>query len=70
MNIDIELIPTVQKSSIKQRLKESLCKCENVKGAVAYWTIDTDFIKELALALNRENSYYCIDLHSPTNIDY
>ncbi|MBN3946831.1 MAG: hypothetical protein HWQ38_10170 [Nostoc sp. NMS7] len=70
MNIDIELIPTVKKSSIKERLKESLCKCENVKGAVAYWTIDTDFIKELALVLKRENSYYCIDLHSPTNIDY
>jgi hypothetical protein len=70
MNIDIELIPSVKKSSIKQRLKESLCKCENVKGAVAYWTIDIDFIEELASVLKRDESYYCIDIHSPTNIDY
>nr|MDZ8056629.1 hypothetical protein [Nostoc sp. EkiNYC01] len=70
MDIDIELIPTVEKSSIKRRLEDALSKCENVKGAVAYWTIDTDFINNLASVLQRENSYYCIDIHKPTNIDY
>ncbi|MCW5313117.1 hypothetical protein GTQ43_04570 [Nostoc sp. KVJ3] len=70
MNNDIELIPAVEKSSIKRRLEDALSKCDNVKGAVAYWTIDTDFIKNLASVLQREDSYYCIDIHKPTNIDY
>lgn len=70
MNNEIELIPAVEKSSVKKRLEDALSKCENVKGAVAYWTIDTDFIKNLASVIQREDSYYCIDIHKPTNIDY
>lgn len=70
MNLDIELIPSVEHSSIKKRLEASLDKCQNVKGAVAYWTIDTDFVRGLAEVLKREGSYYCIDIHKPTNIDY
>jgi hypothetical protein len=70
MNLDIELIPSVEHSSIKKRLETSLERCQNVKGAVAYWTIDTDFVSGLAEVLNREGSYYCIDIHKPTNVDY
>ncbi|OKH31125.1 hypothetical protein NIES2119_29595 [[Phormidium ambiguum] IAM M-71] len=70
MNLDIELIPSVEHSSIKTRLETSLNKCQNVKGAVAYWTIDTAFVTGLAEVLQREDSYYCIDIHKPTNIDY
>lgn len=70
MNNEIELIPAVEKSSVKKRLEDALSKCETVKGAVAYWTIDTNFIKNLASVLKREDSYYCIDIHRPTNIDY
>ena len=66
----IELIPSVEKSSIKHRLTHSLQTCDFVKGAVAYWTIDINFIPELSKKLKHPNSFYCIDFHKPTNIDY
>jgi hypothetical protein len=69
MSLDIELIPALEHSSIQERLEKSLSECIYVKGAVAYWTIDTNFIPELLSVLSKEESYYCIDIHKPTDID-
>jgi len=72
MSLDsIEIIPILdENNNFIERLDDSLQKCLNVKGAVAFWTIDTKFLPSLTKALKNKNSYYCIDIHKPTNIDY
>ncbi|MCE2719703.1 MAG: hypothetical protein ACK57R_05900 [Dolichospermum sp.] len=75
MNIDkIEFVPSINnlkagKSSIEDRLRESLEKCVNIKGVVAYWTIGKDCMPILAEKLEHEDSFYCVDLNTTTDID-
>ncbi|MTJ12890.1 hypothetical protein FJR11_09860 [Anabaena sp. UHCC 0187] len=75
MNIDkIEFVPSINnlkagKSSIEDRLRESLEKCVNIKGVVAYWTIGKDCMPILAEKLEHEDSFYCVDLNITTDID-
>jgi len=66
----IEFIPNAEtKSSIKERLRDSLNECISMKAAIAYWTISREYLPELVSALSKPNSFACADIHLPTNID-
>lgn len=56
--------------SVKERLKESLENTEILRGAVAFWTIDDNYFGDaLVNALNHNDSFYCVDVSSPTDFD-
>ena len=68
--MDIELIPNIDgKSGVRQRLRNSVETCISLKGAVAYWTIDINFIPGLGKKLQEKDSFMCVDFQTPTNID-
>lgn len=58
------------KRSVKERLKKSLENTEMLRGAVAFWTIDKGYFGQALIdALNHEDSFYCVDVSSPTDFD-
>jgi HKD family nuclease len=67
----IELIPGLSNTDIKLRFEGLLVNCISVKGCVAFWTIGSNYFNNQALvkALKKENSFYCVDIQEPTNID-
>lgn len=67
----IELVPGLGDPDIKLRFEARLVNCLNVKGCVAFWTIDVKAFNFEALkqAIKRQNSFYCVDIQQPTNID-
>ncbi|OUD13252.1 phospholipase D-like domain-containing protein [Thioflexithrix psekupsensis] len=64
-----EFLQSKNEKSIKERMECSIEKCVSIKGAVAFWSINAPFISGLAEKLALNNSYMCVDIHEPTNID-
>ena len=68
-------IKLITQSEIKDELKKIVKDAEVIKGTVAYWTwddsfIETEFGTNYFQALNNKDSFFCIDISSPTtNID-
>ena len=63
-------IEFVSKKNVTNKLSESLKKAVVLRGAVAFWSIDFSFFKQnLVNALNHSESFYCIDICSPTDFD-
>jgi hypothetical protein len=62
-------------SEIKSEYKKIVKDAQVIKGAVAYWTWDKHFIekelgKKYLTALKNKESFFCVDISSPsTNID-
>jgi len=69
VNKNIEFLQSRDSRSIKSRLEASLKKCSSLKGSVAFWKIRTGYIKGLVNVLNHHDSFICVDIHQPTNID-
>jgi hypothetical protein len=68
--LDIKLVPAWHAPSIVPPLKSSLSRCAWLQGAVAFWTVsDSFFSNRIAHALRDGNSFMCVDLHLPTDID-
>ena len=67
----IELIPNSQgkSSSVRMRLTTALQDCILLKGAVAFVTISPEYITELPDKLSSKESFLCVDMHSPTDIN-
>lgn len=56
--------------NVKERLKKSLEKTKILRGAVAFWTLDFKYFGQALIdALDNEESFYCVDVSSPTNFD-
>jgi len=68
--MEIQLVPTVESSaSVKKQFEEVLNRCLSVKGAVAFWTIPINYISSLSSKLSNEESFFCVDIHLPTDIE-
>lgn len=69
--MEINLIPATKNPNIKTKIEGLLVNCLTFQASVAYWTIDVAFfeLRALTLALQKENSFICSDIQSPTNID-
>jgi hypothetical protein len=68
--LDIRLCPEWNSPSVLASLKTALTKCSLLQGAVAYWTVgDALFVDKLSTALSRHDSFMCVDIHLPTDID-
>ncbi len=65
----MEFLQSKENRNIKNRLQTSITKCISVKGAVAFWSIDKSYFAELTEKLAHEDSYFCVDIHQPTDID-
>jgi len=66
----IEFSASLPPTSIRKKLLVSFKTCKSIKGAVAYWTIGTDFFQNIFTeALLKHSSFMCVDLKLPTNID-
>lgn len=65
----IKLLPSNFWGGLKKQLIKSLTNSTRVRGCVAYWTIFPDFFPELSQALQKNGSYYIVDLRLPTNVD-
>lgn len=65
----IEFLQSKDSAAIKERLQKSITKCESLKGAIAFWTIDTNYFSGLEDKLKHKDSFICTDIHQPTNID-
>ena len=67
---NIDFTAKLPQKSVRQRLLKSINTCKSIRGAVAYWTIGTDFFQEkLTHALSLPDSFICVDLKLPTQID-
>ncbi|MDM8558483.1 hypothetical protein [Candidatus Parabeggiatoa sp. HSG14] len=67
--MEIEFLQSQQQRNIKEKLEQSINECVSLKGAVAFWKLDTDYLKGLADKLSHNDSYVCVDIHQPTDID-
>ena len=67
-DLPIELLQTANNRYIKDRLEEAINTCVSLKAAVAFFSIDTKYFKELGEVLSREDSFFCVDIHDPTSI--
>ncbi len=67
---NIELFLQSKKNrNIKPELEKSINKCVSLKGAVAFWNFDIHYLKGLDDKLSHNNSFICVDIHQPTDID-
>ncbi len=68
--LDIRLCPVWNSPSVLASLKTALTKCSVMQGAVAYWTVgDALFANRLSSVLSQHDSFMCVDIHLPTDID-
>jgi PLD-like domain len=68
--IAIELLPAWNAPQVQSRLKHSLDTAQLLRCAVAYWTVESNFLgPALPAKLSRPNGYLCVDYHLPTDID-
>jgi len=70
----IELIPKAGKirgmSNITQALNNDFGTSQCFKGAVAFYSINDSILSNQAkLVLSHDNSFLCVDIHLPTDID-
>jgi len=65
----IEFIPTKECASIKNRFEEPVNRCISIKGAIAFWTFSTKYVKQLSNKLSNSNSFFCIDINQPTDLN-
>ncbi len=72
------LIPALGNPNLKLKLEKLLLDCIEFRGCTAFWTIPTYYfynVKEksdshaLIKAIQKPNSFFCADIHLPTNID-
>jgi len=68
--LDVRLCPDWNSPSVLASLKTVLTKCSVMQGAVAYWTVgDALFADRLSSVLSQHDSFMCVDIHLPTDID-
>ena len=62
---DIQLLPTDSSlPKFRQKLKQSVERAEILRSAIAYWTIQPDFISyRLSELLSKSDSFMCADIH-------
>lgn len=67
----IEILPSSHDTSLKLKLEGLLLNCISFKCCVAFWTIDDNFLsyEALSTALRKKDSFICVDIEKPTNID-
>lgn len=67
--MEIKFLQSNEQMSIREHIQYSIEKSISIKGTVAFWTINTTFFKGLSEKLASTNSYVCVDIHKPTDID-
>lgn len=68
--LDVKLVPAWNSPSIQNSLRHSLASFEILQAGVAYWTINHKiFGDHLTQILSHRDSFVCIDLHPPTDVD-
>lgn len=69
--MNIEVLPSLRgRRSLCQRLEQSIELATALRAVVAFWTTEPDFISsQLSKLLSHSDSYLCVDLHPPTDID-
>ena len=70
MSIKTNLYSTILHNSVKPRLNELIKQAECLQMSVAYWTISEKyFSSDLVNLLTKGDSFACIDISLPTNVD-
>lgn len=73
---DIELIPPYDDDiDISNRIKKLFREAKSIRAAIAFWTISPTKLVEIAdfnayTVLKNRDSFLCVDIQLPTNIDY
>ena len=69
--MEINLIPATKNRNIKLLIEGLLINCLSFQSSVAFWTVGVKFfsLRALTHALRKEDSFICVDVQSPTNID-
>ncbi len=65
----IEFLQSKEQRNIKDKLKQSIKECNSLKAAVAFWNLKIDYFEQLAYKLSLDDSFVCVDIHQPTDID-
>lgn len=69
--LDIELLPLLRGRAVVSRLEALLRASDSLRGSIAYWTIEQDFLgPDLARCLTGPQGFICVDIHLPTHIDF
>jgi hypothetical protein len=57
--------------NIKKHLEKSIENCLSLKAAVAFFNIRANYFSKCNLGevLSRKDSFFCVDIHDPTNLD-
>lgn len=69
--LNIEMLhPLERPSRFFQRLQITVKQAVTMRGAIAFWTVKPNFVvQNFAQLLAADESFICVDLHQPTNID-
>jgi hypothetical protein len=68
--LDVKLVPAWNAKEIQLFLKHSLNSFDFLQAGVAYWTINHKiFGDRLTRILSHKDSFVCVDLHAPSDID-
>ncbi|MHA6248182.1 phospholipase D family protein [Pontibacter sp. CAU 1760] len=69
--MEISLVPgTLNDACVRHRLQKTIQEADALRGCVAFWVIKPDYLgADFTDLLSRKESFYCIDIHYPTNID-
>ena len=68
--MDLQLKNKNFKKSILSDLKNTIDDSFNLRMAVAFWTIDPNRVSDSLIdLLSSRDSFACVDLHQPTNVD-
>jgi phosphatidylserine/phosphatidylglycerophosphate/cardiolipin synthase-like enzyme len=68
--LKVEIVPPTNNPDIRRRLAYSIDSATVMRAAVAYWTIAPNFVSDmLAELLARPDSFLCVDIHYPTDVD-
>jgi hypothetical protein len=68
--LQAEIVPLTSNPDIRQRLACSIETAVCICAAIAYWTVTPTFVSgELPRLLAKQDSFLCVDIHYPTDID-
>jgi hypothetical protein len=72
---DIELLPYIGKMDISDRISQLFSMASSIRASIAFWAISPEALNDVTNGqayriLSSENSFLCVDIQRPTNIDY
>jgi hypothetical protein len=71
---DIELLPQLGTIDISNRISILFSKARTIRASIAFWAIPPELLNQITdssayRVLSADNSFLCVDIQRPTNID-